>query len=288
MISPATGKRFGTSTGGSTSAGTRNGAGIRTGARSGIVAGVIVALFFSTAAAESLESFLLPGIDIRRAELDAGKWCRYLVVDEADGISDSMIVYVAVLGTENIDGMEWFWLEFESAPVGSGADDHDVTRVLLSSTIQDLSRGDSLYHYVREMYVRRGTEPVSAADPRDLKRLTLTDPTSDDDWHIGEPESLETRMGPIVCARKELLLEESREIPAGRVKISQYRRDHFVVWTSQEVPIFGLVRCIIERERESKTIPSLPGIPEAGRRTSRVTTVLLGHGDDARPLITIH
>ncbi len=181
-----------------------------------LAAVVFVGAGFSGAAAESLESFLLPGVDIRSVDLTVGKWCRYLVVDEAEGIRDSVVVYVAVLGQETVDGEDAFWLEFELAPVGSALDDRDVTRVLISSDIKDLSQGDSLYHYVREMYVKRGEQPVAPADPRDLRRLTLTDSASDAEWIAGEPEAVATPMGSIVCDRKELLLEETREVPAGR------------------------------------------------------------------------
>jgi len=238
-------------------------------------------------AAEELDSFLLPGVDIRSADLEVGGWCRYLVVDEAEGVRDSVFVYAAVVGREEGDSGESYWLEFASAPAGTGPEDLDVTRLLLSSTITDLARGDSLYHYVREMYVRRGTEPPHAADPRDLKRLTLTDPTSDDDWKRSADEKVTTALGVIACERKELLVEESREVPTGRVKIVQRKRDHFIVWSSPRVPLFGLVRCVIEREHDSKTIPRLPGIPESGPRTSRVTTEVVAWGDGALPLIPL-
>jgi hypothetical protein len=71
------------------------------------------------------------------------------------------------------------------------------------------------------------------------------------------------------------------------VTIVQYRKDHFEVWSSTEVPIFGLARCVIERVRETRTTPAVPGIPQAGPKESRVVTTVLDYGDGAEPLITI-
>lgn len=239
------------------------------------------------AGSEPLESYLIPGIDIRSADLTPGGWCRYLVVDSAEGVVDTSSVYVAVLGTETVEGEEAFWLELENRPPGDDPGRRDVTRVLISSSIKQLSLGDSLYPYIRRLYIKKGTEPAEPADPRDLQRLTLTRPTSDQDW-IRQPDvPLQTPLGRLVCERSELTLEESREIPSGRVTVVQKKRDHFVVWSSEVVPVFGLVRCEIERMRESRTVPEIPGIPQAGPRRSRVTTMIVEHGSDATPIITV-
>jgi len=239
------------------------------------------------AGAEPLESYLLPGIDIRTADLTPGRWCRYLVVDSAEGMVDSSTVYVAVLGTEMVDGDEAFWLELENHPLGGDDDRRDVTRVLISSSIKQLALGDSLYPYVHRLYIKKGRAPAEPADPRDLQRLTLARPTADQDW-IRQPNvSLVTPLGRVVCERSELTVGERREVPAGRVTVIQRKEDRFVIWSSKEVPVFGLARCEIERMRESRTVPEMPGIPQTGPRHSRVTTLILEHGTDATPIIQL-
>ena len=248
---------------------------------------LIVCAASGSATAEPLESYLLPGIDIRSADLTPGKWCRYLVVDSAEGMVDSSTVYVAVLGTEEVDGKEAFWLELESNPMRGDSGGRNVTRVLISSDIKQLALGDSLYPYVRRLYIKRGTEPAEPADPRDLQRLTLTRPTSDQDWIRHPNVPVVTPLGPLVCERRELIVNERREVPAGRVTVIQKKEDRFVIWSSEEVPVFGLARCEIERMRESRTVPEMPGIPQAGPRRSRVTTMILGYGSDATPIIVL-
>jgi hypothetical protein len=251
------------------------------------VAALIACAVAGNATGEPLESYLLPGIDIRSADLTPGKWCRYLVVDSADGMVDSSTVYVAVLGTEVVDGEEAFWLELESSPVMGDAERRNVTRVLISSNIKQLALGDSLYPYVRRLYIKNGTAPAEPADPRDLQRLTLTRPTSDQDWIRRPDVPLVTPLGRLLCERSELTVSERREVPAGRVTVIQRKEDRFVIWSSSELPVFGLARCEIQRMRESRTVPEMPGIPQAGPRQSRVTTMILEYGSDAVPIITV-
>jgi hypothetical protein len=252
-----------------------------------LVVAALLCVVATPTLSEPLESYLIPGIDIRSADLTPGGWCRYLVVDSADGLVDTSSVYVAVLGTEMVAGEEAFWLELENRPPGGDPERRDVTRVLISSSIKQLALGDSLYPYIRRLYIKKGTGPAEPADPRDLQRLTLTRPTSDQDWTRQPDVSLETPLGRLRCERSELDLEESREIPAGRVTVIQRKRDRFVVWSSEVVPVFGLVRCEIDRMRESRTVPEIAGIPQQGPRRSRVTTMILEHGSDATPIIPV-
>lgn len=233
------------------------------------------------------QSFVLPGVDATDIRLESGRWCRYIVVDEAMGEVDSTSFYVAVLGHQSVRADEAYWVEFESAPVGAPAGERDVTKVLISSKIKDYAYGDSLYRYVYEMYIKKGDEPVQPADPIDLKQVTLASPTSESEW-IRHPDStVSTPMGPIVSTWKELTVEEAREIPTGRVTLLQHKVDRFRVWSSMEVPIFSLVKCVIERSRESKTVPAVPGIPTAGARESRTTAVIVDFGNDARALLSV-
>jgi hypothetical protein len=49
--------------------------------------------------------------------------------------------------------------------------------------------------------------------------------------------------------------------------------------------VFHLVRCDIERVRETRTVPPIQGIPATGPRKSRTTSVLLAFGKGAKPLL---
>ncbi len=231
-------------------------------------------------------SVLLPGIDIRDIDFQVGAWCRYAVIDEAMTITDSTSVYIAVVGREKTARGTAYWLEIESGPVGAGADDRDLARALVDEEVRSMADGDSLYRYVARYYIRRGRGPVEPGDVHDLKRLTIVSPTSDRDWVVNPKSTVSTPAGEFVCESRRFEKTASNETPSGRVKIVQRRTDRVEVWTSSAVPVFHLARCVVERERESKTIPAVRGIPDSGPRRSRTTSVVVAFGQGAKSLVS--
>jgi len=230
------------------------------------------------AGAEDIDTYLLPGVDIRSADFRAGAWCRYYVIDEADGFSDTSEVYVAVTGSEKIGSKTSWWLRFETKPMRGDTESTDRTRILIDDDIRTLARGDSLYHYVRKFFVQRGTGAVESGDHRDLERLTLSSPASDRRWTHHPEESIATPAGAVDGTRNELDVSQTRRRPSGRVTVIQKRHDHYTVWSSPAVPIFHLARGVIDRSRESITSPHIPGIPNSGVRVSKVITELIAYG----------
>jgi hypothetical protein len=228
-------------------------------------------------------SVLLPGIDIRNIDFDVGAWCRYVVVDEAMDVTDSSLVYIAVVGRESTSQGVAYWLEIENGPVSSPSSERDIARALVDEDVRRMAEGDSLYRYVREYYVRKGDGPVEPGDVHDLRRLTVVHPASDRDWVASPRAKLKTPAGELSCDSRRFEKTISSEVPSGRVKISQRRTDRVEVWTSAAVPVFHLARCVVERERESKTIPAVRGIPESGPRRSRTTSVVVAFGKGAKP-----
>jgi hypothetical protein len=237
--------------------------------------------------AGSENSFLVPGIALRDADFAVGTWCRYLVVDEIMDERDSTTVYIAVTGkTHNEDG-EAFWLELESGPTGAPPRDRDTAVALISSKIKHLSPEDSVGQYVSDMYIKRGTDVPEPADPAELERLTLANPTSDSDWKLTSGEIVETPHSRFICDHKYLKVEDDREIPMGRVTLVKSNVDVYDVWFCDEVPIFRLVKCVIGRVRNSRTTPAVPGIPDKESEESRTTIELIGHGSGATPSFEI-
>ena len=231
-------------------------------------------------------SVLLPGIDIRNVDFQVGAWCRYVVVDEAMNVVDSSGVYIAVVGREKTRHGSAYWLEIESGPLSSAPADRDVARALVDEGVKRMAEGDSLYRYVSRYYIRKGRGPVEPGDVHDLKRLTIVSPTSDRDWIVTPQTKISTPAGSLPCESRRFEKTESNETPSGRVKIVQRRTDRVEVWTSSTVPVFHLARCVVERERESKTIPAVRGIPASGPRRSRTTSVVVAYGKGAKPLIS--
>jgi len=256
---------------------------------SGAAAACSAALLLLTPAARAgeAESLLLPGIDLAGVEFKVGAWCRYLVVDEAMGERDSSSVYLAIVGREKTASGSAYWLEIESGPEGADEADREVARALVDERVRAMAEGDSLYHYISRLYIRKGRGPVEAGDPRDLKRLTIVSPTSETDWQIEAGQVVATPAGELTCELRRFEKDESRDIPTGRVMLKQRRVDRVQVWVAPAVPVFHLAKCEIDRTRESRTVPPVRGIPDAGPKRSRTTSTLVAYGEGAKPLLSI-
>jgi hypothetical protein len=246
---------------------------------------VVSALGAGPLRAADAESLLLPGVDIRSIDFAVGAWCRYRVVDEAMGQTDSSEVMLAIVGRESTPNGPAYWLEIENIPAGRSADERDFTKVLVEARVRSMAPGDSLYHFVRRFYIRKGRGAVEPGDPRDLKRLTVVSPTSESDWRVTPNRRIQTAAGDIECELREFEKEESRDVPAGRIVIRQRRIDRVQVWVSPGIPVFHLARCEIERVRESRAVPPVRGVPDTGARRSRTTSEIVSHGTGAKPRV---
>jgi hypothetical protein len=233
------------------------------------------------------DGFLIPGVALSDAVFEVGAWCRYLVVDEVMGVKDTTVVYLAVTGAVESDGSPAWWLELESTPKGSPPDRRELAKALISSKVKNVAPGDSLVQFVTELYVKKGSGAVEQADPSGLKQLTLSNPTPDSEWTIKSGSTIDTPNGSFVCDHKHLAVTDDREIDMGRVTLVKNDTDVFDVWLSDDVPIFRVVRCDIERVRDSRTVPQVPGIPDIEREQSRTTVELISYGKDAVSKIKI-
>jgi hypothetical protein len=247
----------------------------------------LLGLCAAPAPGAEVESLLLPGIDLRTIEFTVGAWCRYRVVDEAMGLSDTSTVYLAVVGRENVAGAAAYWLEVESIPPGGDRSERDTARALIDERIRDGSAGDSLHAYISRFYTRKGDGAVREGDAGQLRRLRIASPASPSDWTIVPGQSVPTPAGSFVCEKRFFVSTQTRDVPSGRVVLKQKRSDRVEVFTSAKVPLFHLVRSEIVRTRESRTVPPVRGIPETGPKTSRTTSLLVAHGTGARPLLRV-
>ena len=137
-----------------------------------------------------------------------------------------------------------------------------------------MAAGNSLHAYISQFYTRKGDGPVQEGDARQLRRLSMASPASSADWTVEPDQRVPTPAGTFSCERRSFVASEARDIPSGRVTLKQKRSDRVVVFTAPSVPLFHLVRSEIERTRESHTVPPVRGIPEAGPKTSRTTSLL--------------
>ena len=235
----------------------------------------------------SADSFIVPGIDFTKTTLDAGAWCRYVVIDEALGEVDTTDVYIGIPEQENSPYGPAYWVEIESHLRGSGPDGREVMRMLVTEEITGLAEGDSLGSFVLKLYIKSGSNPPQEENPKTYRDFSLVTPTSDSSWTIIEGVSQATAAGDFECTLKERSTTNDREFKTGNITLIKKASDDYSVWFCDDVPVFRLVRCEIDRVRRTETKPHIGGMPTPGDQTSRTTAELVEYGFDAAPLLSI-
>ncbi|MFQ5511726.1 MAG: hypothetical protein ACE5EO_07755 [Candidatus Krumholzibacteriia bacterium] len=255
-------------------------------ARRVLITAVLVSIF-AAAPAAAVEDFLVPGVDLTALAFEEGAWCRYVVTDEALGQVDSTEVYIGVPAAVETESGRAYWVEIESSPRGAGAEEREIMKLLVLEAISGFANGDSLSHYVLELYIKSGGRPAEAEDPMELTDVSLTSSAGDSSWVTSDTLAVVTAGGKFRCVKKERSLASRREIPTGNIKLIKTARDAYAVWFSTEIPVLHLVKCEIERMRETDTVPRISGIPAGGRKESRTTAEIIAYGHDARTLLPI-
>jgi hypothetical protein len=250
---------------------------------------VILAILLITATGSVAgDSFLLPGVTFNNADFSVGAWCRYTVVDVfGPGERDTTEIYIAITGQVTAAGSKSFWLEMKTGPPHAQAGEGEVAKALISYDIKEIAPGDSLCHYVSKLYIKKGTGSVESADPAELERLNSSNPTSDSDWQVTSGDVVEIQGGRFVCDRKSRKVLDQREIPMGRTTLVKNDSDEYIVWFCDDIPIFRLAKCVIERVRDSRTVPPVPGIPDKGREVTKTTVELTAFGADAKSILIV-
>lgn len=248
---------------------------------------VLVVTTASVAQGTTTEDFLVPGVDMSKLTFREGAWCRYIVADEALGQVDSTEVYIGVPAREQTPQGTAYWVEIATVPYGLSSEEGEVLKLLVREEITSFADGDSLGDYVLKLYNRTGTDPPQEEDPRRFKRLSLVVPTTDSLWVITPEVTVTTAAGRFSCTKKERTVQTDKEIPTGNVKLIKKARDDFSVWLDTEIPVFHLVKCVIERSRETQTVPRIAGIPAEGRKESTTTAELVEFGFDAQSVLPI-
>ncbi len=254
----------------------------------GIILGLALLALSFPAGAQTEEGFIIPGIDFSRLEPRTGAWCRYRVVDVALGIEDTTIVYFAISGRQAGPECGAFWIEIENNPLRVLESARQIYKLLISDDIRTATAEDSLVHYILGFYIKNGFDPIRTENPARLRDFPLGPPTADSLWSVTPGVEVTTPAGDFSCLKKERALVSEKIIPAGRVQLREKRDDLWTVWLSDEVPIFHLVSCLIERFKETETIPAIKGIPAAGRRQSQTTAELIGFGFQAEPILDLN
>ena len=252
-----------------------------------LAAAALACLFQGARKGEAAENLLVPGAEFSQLVLEKGAWCRYVVVDEALGQVDSTEIYVGLPAVEATPRGRAFWIELLSRPVGGGEEEGQILKLLVLEGITGFSEGDSLGDYVLELYIKRGARPAEEKDPRSYEDFSLIVPTAESSWTTVDDVPAATAAGRFRCTKKTRTVENNQEIPTGKTKLIRRSRDDFAVWFCGDIPVFRLVKCEIERARETEIVPRMAGVPVGGKRQSRTTAELTGFGRDAKPILRV-
>jgi len=261
----------------------------RPGKRAGFAAGAFLVgwILLGSRPGHTAETLLIPGAEFSQLVLEKGAWCRYVIVDEALGQKDSSEVYVGLPAVENTPRGRAFWLELASTPLGGAEEEGQVLKLLVLEGITGFSEGDSLGGYVLELYIKKGARPVEKKDPGTYEDFSLIVPTAESSWSATDGVPAETPAGRFSCVKKTRTVQANQEIPTGKTRLIRKSRDDFEVWFCNDVPVFHLVKCVIERSRETDIVPRIAGVPVGGKKYSRTSAELTGFGRDAKPILRI-
>ncbi|MEJ2722062.1 MAG: hypothetical protein P8181_13135, partial [bacterium] len=232
------------------------------------------------------DDFLVPGVDFSKLVLETGAWCRYLVVDEALEQTDSTEIYVAIPGKEKTAQGPAYWVELRSTPLDGDAGRAEVLKLLVLERITEFSEGDSFGEYVLKLYIKSGAGPVEERNPREYEEFSTIVPTADSSWVSVPGVPVSTAAGDFICTEKTRSVRTEQEIPTGKITLVKKVRDDYAVWFCGEVPVFRMVKCVIDRTRETDTVPHLAGIPASGKKHSKTAAELLEFGFDAKPILS--
>jgi hypothetical protein len=248
---------------------------------------IILAHTAAWGAGSDSSTFLIPGVDFSRLTLEKGAWCRYYVADEALGVVDSTEVYIGVTQREMTSHGDAFWVEIESRPRGGSSADADVLKMLVLEKIHSFAEGDSLGQYVVKLYNKSGIHPPQEEDPKQYKDFSLVIPTTDSTWSTTADVPMGTTAGEFSCTMKHRIVNNDKEVQTGDVRLIKTSRDDFTVWFSDDVPMFHLARCEINRVRRTDVRPRITGIPPSATKDSKTTAELVAFGFDAKPILEL-
>ncbi len=245
--------------------------------------GSILSLAGTASAETGRERFLIPGTAFSHLTVEAGSWCRYLVVDEALGQKDSSILYIAVPHDAPKAAKGYFWLEISGVSSAVG-NERLSAGLLVSKKIRSPAASDSLKKYILDVLIKRGDDSVEQGDEEALAELEELLSTERAHWEDGSSEVITTNSGKYEASLEFRRISYTKKFPAGKSFFIKKVNDKHSAWFSDKVPLFHMVKYKVMRERNTILDPPIKGVPVAGDRFSSTTLELIAFGSGALTL----
>lgn len=195
--------------------------------------------------------FLIPGVSLESLTFDAGARVTYLVVGEAYGTSDSSLVELAVI--DHSDGMAM--IEISSSPFPETVEEKVAVRILLDVRVRSIRSPDTFYDYVKEIYVKEGVNTFREPTEEEIRDYDLETifikEAGDAERAVPGEEEVTTPAGTFRCTVNALSRSTVKPVNLGGVEAETRELERSVLWLSDEVPFWGLVRSRVESSRST-------------------------------------
>jgi hypothetical protein len=219
--------------------------------------------------------FLLPGMALDSVSLTAGARVSYLVVSHSFGAADSSFVELRVLER----GRETFTIEIFSSPYPKSTEESVRMKLRIADAILRVSAPEGVRPCIREMLVRKGSEPyrkptAAELDEFDIESIFSRPRPGTERRDLGA-ERIATPAGSFLCDVVEYSTSDARAVFLGGVKAERVEAETSRLWLAKEIPFWGLARSRVER-RSSTTVAGGTSAG-AGPKTTVTDSVILSY-----------
>lgn len=234
------------------------------------IAACAAALLLAAPVAAGTVDFLVPGVSLAAIEFEPGARVSYFIVSEAFGVPDTSVVDLAVLEHQ----MGEVLLEVASSPWPRARSETFTVRLRLVDRVREIFSPEEFRECVLEILVRDGEEPFrepgeEELDELDIDGIFIRSRENADRRSLGT-ELVETGAGSFLCEKSEIVDSVVRPVTIGGINARRVESERTVLWTSIEVPFWGLVRSRVERASTTE----YPGSEQAAPRLSTTESLL--------------
>jgi hypothetical protein len=213
--------------------------------------------------------FLIPGVSLESLAFDPGARVAYIVIGEAYGTSDSTLVELAVI--DRSDSL--VTIEISSSPYPASVEETVTVRLVLDEQVRSIDSPDAFYGYVREVHVKEGRDPFREPTAEEIGDYDLEEvfikKRDDAERTTLDDREIITPAGAFTCRVHELSKSIVRPVNLGGVEAEMREEERSVLYLSDAVPFWGLVRSRVESRRSTRI---LGGMREQGGAPRTVVT----------------
>lgn len=201
---------------------------------------------------------MVPGINLRDITFREGEKVQYLVISEAYGIKDSSLVTFSVFSRTGSEA----GVEIASAPIPADSAGTVVVRVVLSGQSLEPGCSDSGDIRFESVILKKGSEPFRALSDEEKADIDIRDYFFDPSKYRETPlpaDTLKTPAGRFFCESMKYIKSKRDEINLGGNRAVRFEEVKALLWRSEKVPLWGLVRSeVVSSRRTEIDDPSIP------------------------------